>query len=769
MSFARKLAILFILSSLLLSSISPGGVLLASPQPLAIGQEPFALPEAKVGVEYEHQFQSEGGLAPLTWRVTEGSLPPGTKLEPSGKLHGMPTQAQRDGYAFMMEVSDSSKTPQRATMPFVLVVRAAPLRIITTPGLSIIPPSAGRPSGTGNVPAQTTPPAQPNSSNTTPSDNLRASIDDSAPSVSPAPRTLQAALTSPPSASTPPVATSTTTPTAPPTPTPPAAPTPTPITVCGKIRPASLDRTLAWIREANLQDKVVEYNSQSGSQLKPNFLASEKKEIRGRFETPISVRLGRIDLDTLVKGTQSDDCSKIGNHAPGEQKAAAIHVLRDALLALQDGPKKFKAPKQAITSMPGEQEFDSLSAEAIERQILLLEEYMGKLRVVITNGKGEWQAEDSTDEDGNYKLTFSAIPNEEYTVTTDADNHYTKMKFRPHNRNAVKINIPIEDRPVSLLTRTVVGLQQSGAAATENKWNIFADLFISKTIPWRQTIHPDFGERFRAWSATRILSAPQSGDATIGETVGGFATTVTGLKVKDAARIFDFLGGIEYRLSGNNGLLPSFDRQTKQKFSLSFIASLGFVTPEDPKLGIFKYNVFDDAPGLPPEAKGKKFVAFVPSDRDRFYRQYYAGLRIQTFFFNRHNIPLQRFPAQFDFTIGQNEYVSGGLLRGPIFRVDGYFPLPYDDWKFINIYGTAFLRPAHVNTSTPLLLEPVSGNPQTNFVPDKDTVIIPVRQFDRDYYKVGVGIDLFSLVQTIKNRQRIANQPNTTAAQPSTP
>jgi len=302
-------------------------------------------------------------------------------------------------------------------------------------------------------------------------------------------------------------------------------------------------------------------------------------------------------------------------------------------------------------------------------------------------------------------------------------------------------------------------MQQAGAASAERNFNVFFDLFISKTLPWRQTIHPDFGESWRVWAATRFLSAPQSGEATIGTSVNGFATTVTGLKVKDAVRVFDFLGGIEARLFGNSALLPSFDRQTKQKFSLSFIASLGFTTPDDQRLNIFKFNVPNDPSNLPAEIKvaikDKNFVAFVPFDRDRFFRQYYAGLRMQTFFFNQHNIPLQRFPAQFDFTVGQNEYVTGGLLRGPIFRVDSYFPLPYDGLKFINLYGTAFLRPAHVKTGTPLLLQPVDGNPQTNFVPDKNTGLVPVRQFDRDYYKIGVGIDFLSLLQMIRNRQPV--------------
>ena len=171
------------------------------------------------------------------------------------------------------------------------------------------------------------------------------------------------------------------------------------------------------------------------------------------------------------------------------------------------------------------------------------------------------------------------------------------------------------------------------------------------------------------------------------------------------------------------------------------------MTPTDPHDQISIFKVFDDAPGLPPQAKGKAFVAFVQSDRDRFFRQYYAGFRFQTFFFNRYNVPMQRFPAQFDVTLGQNEYVTGGHLRGPVVRFDGYFPLPYEKLNFINLYSTLVVQPTRVKTSIPLVLQPVTDGSVT--VPGPNVALIPISQFHRDYYKVGVGMDFISFVQKL--------------------
>jgi len=202
-------------------------------------------------------------------------------------------------------------------------------------------------------------------------------------------------------------------------------------------------------------------------------------------------------------------------------------------------------------------------------------------------------------------------------------------------------------------------------------------------------------------------------------------------------------------------LLPSFDRNTKQKFSLSLIASGGFVTPTSPSQTVKTFKISDqfrsDYNRQVGDGRldGKDFVAFVQQDRDRFFRQYYAGFRMQTFFFNQRNVPLQRFPSQFDLQYGINEYVTGGRARGGVVRLDAYFPLPYENLMFINFFGTAIVRPVRSSMKAPILLEEVT-TPETRFAPN--TVMIPVSQFNRDYYRVGVGIDFVSFMGKLLNR-----------------
>jgi len=143
----RKLAI-FAIISMALSPVCSGGNLLAAMRPLIL-EEWATLPEAKAGKEYSYQFRAEGGLPPLVWRVTQGELQQGLRLETSGKIIGAPLQAQQEPSRFAVEVTDSSQPPQRFTQTFSLQVQAASLRIVLNPSparpeLRIVPGAPAR-------------------------------------------------------------------------------------------------------------------------------------------------------------------------------------------------------------------------------------------------------------------------------------------------------------------------------------------------------------------------------------------------------------------------------------------------------------------------------------------------------------------------------------------------------------------------------------------------------------------------------------------------
>ena len=638
------------------------------------------LPDGKEGEAYEFQLRTAGGTKPLTWRVLSGELPAGVVLDASGRLSGKPTTARDEPYSFVIEVSDSSKEPERTSQELQLAIKPGRLKLLfdsntTQPAAAIAKPANTNP-GLGTT------------------------------------------------------------------------------RVCGQLTLASLGEVLSVIRT------------------RPD-LEQFAKELR--------------DPHSAVRQSSlKQDCDR-SNLEPGEQKGATVDLLKRVLKDLTAEERKSVADNDS-----------GFSTEVIRKEIEFLESHLGNVIVRLDDQDGKIVSTAMTDQDGNYEFVLSkkkseaksepeskskeelkteskAKPTKElkqnlkaelkpeskeeskgeaeyagpYTISTQGDNHYTRRTFTVIDGGSVRVNLPIEDRPVSLFSRAIVGYQQAASASTALEQNIFFDLFVAKSLPFRQKIDPDFGERFRTWTVFRAISLPQSGETTIGDLATGLPQQVADLKAKDAARVLDFLAGIEMRIAGNRALLPSFDRETRQKFSLSLIGGFGFVTPTNPTESVTKFKVSDQVrAAFPIQTEGKDVVAFVRSDRDRFFRQYYGGIRLQGFFFNRFNVPIQRFPIQADFTVGQNEYVTGGRLHGPVLRFDGYFPLPYDGLKFLSLYASAVLIPSRVKTGIPLILDEAAES-GTQMPPPK-IAFIESPQPTRDYYKIGVGIDFLSFVQKLR-------------------
>jgi hypothetical protein len=299
-------------------------------------------------------------------------------------------------------------------------------------------------------------------------------------------------------------------------------------------------------------------------------------------------------------------------------------------------------------------------------------------------------------------------------------------------------------------SRAIVGLEQSGASSAKSTQKFFMDLTLSTPLPWGK-VDPFFGRRARSWGSIRITSVPQQITTGVAEFAGAFAQRVGEVKVNELAQGVEFLAGGEYRLTGSGpSRFGSFGGDTSTRFSLSFILGGGIITPFNPRDTLEIFKVFRDAPSFPSGVpEGKDFIAFVSPDRDRFFRQYYGGFRLQTHYFDYRNpdVPLKRYPATLDITYGQNEAVTGGRLRGGVIRLEGYYPLPYEGLKFINLFGTALIKPVRTKITDPLILE---AAPAGTTIPANNVFLLTVPQINRDYYRVGVGIDFMSLISKWK-------------------
>jgi hypothetical protein len=159
-----------------------------------------------------------------------------------------------------------------------------------------------------------------------------------------------------------------------------------------------------------------------------------------------------------------------------------------------------------------------------------------------------------------------------------------------------------------------------------------------------------------------------------------------------------------------------------------------------------------------------KDIVFLSPDRDRFFRQYYGGIRFKTYYFLDPNATPDRkekcgapstvypndycrnFPGIFDITWGQNESVTGGRLHGSILRFEGFYPIP--SFPGVFVYGTTLVRLARrANIRPPLLLD---LEPSPLSLSDPHVFPFTLDTTDRDFFRFGVAVDLIHLIHSRK-------------------
>ncbi len=292
----------------------------------------------------------------------------------------------------------------------------------------------------------------------------------------------------------------------------------------------------------------------------------------------------------------------------------------------------------------------------------------------------------------------------------------------------------------SINTRALVGIEQSGASSAASEQNPFIDFFFNTPLH-KGKENPDKNPRFSMWGDVRLTSTPQQVSAFISSTAN-VAGAAKADKINDIATSFDFKFGPEIQLNPD------------ARNRLSFIAGFGassplteptglaqiFKVPTDPSNSQFA-NFFADYP----EAKGKTYIAFVRPERDRFMRQYFAGLRFKSYHYDGKGKPENRFPSMFDVTVGQNAAVTGGHLHKFVMSFDGSYQLPLKNALYI--FGSANLKfGGDKFIKTPYTLDPA----ESTITLTSPNLVTTSRQLNRDSYRIGFAVDLVGLFKPSK-------------------
>ena len=94
-----------------------------------------SLPGLLNGAKYSQQIVATGGVGPLTFKVTTGTLPPGLNLNTNGLITGR-TTSNGGTFDFTVTVTDQGTPPLTDSADYSLVVAPAPALSVTTTALN---------------------------------------------------------------------------------------------------------------------------------------------------------------------------------------------------------------------------------------------------------------------------------------------------------------------------------------------------------------------------------------------------------------------------------------------------------------------------------------------------------------------------------------------------------------------------------------------------------------------------------------------------------
>ncbi len=344
------------------------------------------------------------------------------------------------------------------------------------------------------------------------------------------------------------------------------------------------------------------------------------------------------------------------------------------------------------------------------------------------------------------------------------------------------LNVPIGHRGYVGCFDTTTGKKVRSAGTKEEPGRLLSrEGCKGRDQEWFEQRSDPLNRRLWFFFNPRITSLPQQPIALSNLNVQGF-TDLFSNKKTELVQGVDVQGGAEFLLIKPRSGIRFFSsyRNTEARIGVALVAGLGITTPfsgtsDNPTVFALAANSSlrhqfqeSDPTCTPTPAIPCKLVdipqsftniAFVNQERSRFFRKYYAGLRLKTYHFsplveNKYECDpgyhgpceglLNAYPGVIDLTVGQDEQITGGRLSRWLFRLDAVYPLPFVPG--LHIFGSVYSAFQKNRLSEPLFLPATSTTP----ISDPSVFIVNVPQRDRDVYRLGIGVDLLQVIKKYK-------------------
>lgn len=342
-------------------------------------------------------------------------------------------------------------------------------------------------------------------------------------------------------------------------------------------------------------------------------------------------------------------------------------------------------------------------------------------------------------------------------------------------------------------TLGLFGINAAGSSSSGPSQQYFAEINLLAPLRWlgracsKNDDDDSLSQRCWIWINPRIASVPSASSTAINSLSATSLTTSFGSQtLGQITQSFEFQAGGEYYV-----IKPADTHfwgmgQGWAKSSVSVIVGGGALTPFNsimtaPEFGLSsnlaqQFNQNASLPALYPQlasalcnygfmggsncpsplpATKPTTVAFVFPNRSRFYRGVYGGLRFRFFYFTGNCYgkspsaackAMNTYPGTFDLRFGEDESVTGGHLVPLVVTLTGSFPIPGTKGA-VRLFGSSYIRAYRNQNTLALVLVP---SPSFTSLDNPAVVVQPIPRSDQDYFRLGLGIDLFALLGKLK-------------------
>jgi hypothetical protein len=325
----------------------------------------------------------------------------------------------------------------------------------------------------------------------------------------------------------------------------------------------------------------------------------------------------------------------------------------------------------------------------------------------------------------------------------------------------------------------IAGFIQSGYSAEVTNTNFFLSAYLRSQYWGFNSKNSNSAVGGALWGRIRLLSAPAPSTVNLVSVITDPSGTLTQSSFSSVGQVVDYVFGPELRLFQT-------DFPNKQAARASIFADIGATTPLASNSVTLTYNA--PAPNTtecaelirryPPNAKQGtiglypgpadpttglqstcvinpvtklpySYVAFTNQDRSNFLGKYGAGFRF-THVFPAKSQGGYPYAGYLDAGFGQDETITGGRWHGAVFKLEGQYPFAYGPMSFIYFFGSASLRLSGNQNYPALILTSPSGS-NTPIVPSANVTVLSLQQPNRDFYTIGVGLNLLDIFTKLKN------------------